>query len=69
MRVHLAHLVHPTVGDKIYGPDESFFEEFLDHGWTRWLEQQLGFRRHLLSALELLELRMAGLDPPKTCYS
>lgn len=66
IRVHLAYLGHPVVGDKIYGADESFFVESLDHGWTPRLEEQLGFRRHLLSALEL---EMAGrhwrVEPPE----
>jgi 23S rRNA pseudouridine1911/1915/1917 synthase len=53
IRVHLAHLGHAVVGDKIYGPDESFFVESLEQGWTPRLEQGLGARRHLLSALEL----------------
>ena len=57
IRVHLSYFGHSVVGDKIYGPDESFFVEALDHGWTDRLEQQLGVRRHLLSALEL---RMPG---------
>ena len=53
IRVHLSWLGHPLVGDKIYGSDESFFVEFLEHGWTQRLEQGLESRRHLLSALKL----------------
>jgi 23S rRNA pseudouridine1911/1915/1917 synthase len=53
IRVHLAHIGHPIVGDKIYGGDESCFIEFLDHGWTERLQYQLESPRHLLSALEL----------------
>ena len=53
IRVHLAHVGHPVVGDKIYGADETYFLESIQHGWTQRLEQSLGFRRHLLSALEL----------------
>ena len=53
IRVHLSYLGHPVVGDKIYGSDESFFVEALDHGWTERLERQLGVRRHLLSAVRL----------------
>ena len=53
IRVHLGYLGHPVVGDKIYGSDESFFVEFLDHGWTPRLEKGLGARRHLLSAVEM----------------
>lgn len=53
IRVHLAHLGHPLVGDKIYGPDETCFLEFLDHGWTPRLESCLLRRRHLLSAVKM----------------
>lgn len=53
IRVHLSYFGHSVVGDKIYGPDESFFVEALEHGWTERLEQQLGVRRHLLSAVEI----------------
>ncbi len=53
IRVHLSYLGHPVVGDKIYGSDESFFVEHLDHGWTDRLERQLGVCRHLLSAVRL----------------
>jgi 23S rRNA pseudouridine1911/1915/1917 synthase len=56
IRVHLAHLGHPIVGDKIYGGDESCFVEALDHGWTPRLDKVLGARRHLLSATELAVL-------------
>ncbi len=34
IRVHLAHTGHPVVGDKIYGPDEGCYLEFIDTGWT-----------------------------------
>ena len=53
IRVHLAHIGHPIVGDKIYGDDETCFIEFLDHGWTERLQQKLEAPRQLLSALEL----------------
>ncbi|MBT9582840.1 RluA family pseudouridine synthase [bacterium] len=54
IRVHLAHLGHPLVGDKIYGADEGLFLEFLENGWTDHLERGLaGVRRQMLSALEL----------------
>jgi len=53
IRVHLAYLGHPLVGDKIYGPDETCFLEFLDRGWTPRLESALLCRRHLLSAVKL----------------
>ena len=41
IRVHLAHRGHPIVGDKIYGPDEQCYLEFIQTGWTRALETRL----------------------------
>lgn len=34
IRVHAAWLGHAIAGDKIYGPDETLFLDFLEHGWT-----------------------------------
>lgn len=55
IRVHLASLGHPIVGDKIYGPDEKLYLEFIETGWTPALEHQLLLPRHALhsSALEI----------------
>ena len=48
IRVHLAHLGHPVVGDKIYSGDGSAYLDFIARGWTPELEQRLHFPRHLL---------------------
>ncbi|HYJ04925.1 MAG TPA: RNA pseudouridine synthase [Chthoniobacterales bacterium] len=55
IRVHLASLGHPIVGDKIYGPDEKLYLEFIETGWTPKLERQLLLPRHALhsAALEI----------------
>ncbi len=55
IRVHLASLGHPIVGDKIYGPDERLYLEFIETGWTPELERQLLLPRHALhsAALEI----------------
>lgn len=53
IRVHLAHIGHAVVGDKLYGADESLFLEMLDNGWNERLAQALESPRHLLSALEM----------------
>jgi 23S rRNA pseudouridine1911/1915/1917 synthase len=53
LRVHLAHLGHPVVGDKIYGPDPNLYLKFIAEGWTPEHEGVLGLPRHALHAHEL----------------
>jgi 23S rRNA pseudouridine1911/1915/1917 synthase len=55
IRVHAASLGHPIIGDKIYGPDERLYLEFIETGWTAKLERQLLLPRHALhsAALEI----------------
>jgi 23S rRNA pseudouridine1911/1915/1917 synthase len=55
IRVHLTSLGHPIVGDKIYGPDEKLYLEFIETGWTQQLEHRLLLPRHALhsAALEI----------------
>jgi 23S rRNA pseudouridine1911/1915/1917 synthase len=66
IRVHLASLGHPIVGDKIYGPDESLYLEFIETGWTPNLERQLLLPRHALhsAALEIEGERWISALPP-----
>ena len=54
IRVHLAHSGYPVVGDKIYGPDEGCYLEFIETGWTTSLAQRLLLPRHALHASNLL---------------
>jgi 23S rRNA pseudouridine1911/1915/1917 synthase len=53
IRVHLASLGHPVVGDKIYGPNEQLYLEFIETGWTPNLERQLLLPRHALHSTKL----------------
>ena len=52
IRVHAEWLGHTIVGDKIYGPDESLYIEFIEKGWTDRLEQALPLRRQALHCSE-----------------
>ena len=53
IRVHLASLGHAIVGDKIYGPDERLYLDFIATGWTDELERQLLLQRHALHSARL----------------
>jgi 23S rRNA pseudouridine1911/1915/1917 synthase len=53
IRVHLASLGYPIVGDKIYGPDERLYLEFIQTGWTPKLDRQLLLPRHALHSNKL----------------
>jgi 23S rRNA pseudouridine1911/1915/1917 synthase len=53
LRVHLAHIGHPVIGDKIYGPDGNLYLKFIAEGWTEEHQRVLGLPRHALHAHEL----------------
>jgi 23S rRNA pseudouridine1911/1915/1917 synthase len=53
IRVHAAELGHPLLGDKLYGPDQLLFLEFIRDGFTPRLAEQLTLPRHALHALEM----------------
>ncbi|MBV9464039.1 MAG: RNA pseudouridine synthase [Verrucomicrobiae bacterium] len=50
IRVHLASIGHPIVGDKIYGADERLFLRFIENGVTPDLLGQLLLENHALHA-------------------
>lgn len=60
IRVHLASTGHPIVGDKIYGPDEQCYLEFIETSWTPALQQRLLLPRHALHSARLF-LQDSGL--------
>ncbi len=53
IRVHLAHLGHAIVGDKIYGPNEKLYLRFIESGWTDELAAALLLPRHALHSARL----------------
>jgi 23S rRNA pseudouridine1911/1915/1917 synthase len=61
IRVHLAHLGFPIVGDKIYGPDEGNYLEFIETGWTPRLAESLLLDRQALHSTRL-SVESLGLD-------
>lgn len=53
IRVHSAHAGHPIVGDKLYGPDERCYLDFIETGWTPGLAARLLLDRQALHAAML----------------
>lgn len=53
IRAHAQWLGHPVVGDKIYGPDERLYLEFIDHGFTERLRAKLLLPRQALHCAEI----------------
>ena len=59
LRVHLAWLGHPIVGDKVYGPDETLYLQFIKEGVTEEMLHRLLLPRHALHA-ERVAFRSPG---------
>ncbi len=53
IRVHAQHLNHPVAGDKLYGPDETYFLDFIESGWTEALAAALPLNRQALHAFQM----------------
>lgn len=53
IRVHLAWLGLPLVGDKLYGSDPRLYLEFIRTGWTPALKERLLTPRQMLHATRL----------------
>ncbi|MEI8294251.1 MAG: RluA family pseudouridine synthase [bacterium] len=63
IRVHAAHAGHHVVGDKIYGPSEDCYLEFIETGWTPMLQKRLLMSRHALHSAGLgIEWRNGWLE-------
>ncbi len=60
IRVHLSYAGFPILGDKLYGPDERCYLEFIETGWTSALAARLLLPRHALHST-VLRLPDAGL--------
>jgi 23S rRNA pseudouridine1911/1915/1917 synthase len=61
IRAHAQWLGHAIVGDKIYGPDDRLYLEFIDTGWTTALAEKLLLSRQALHCAQI-DLRAAGVD-------
>lgn len=61
IRAHAQWLGHSLAGDKVYGPDDRCYLDFLDNGWTPALEEKLLLPRQALHCAEI-DLRKAGLE-------
>jgi len=60
IRAHAQWLGHWLVGDKIYGPDERCYLDFIDKGWSADLAAKLLLPRQALHCAEI-DFRAAGL--------
>jgi 23S rRNA pseudouridine1911/1915/1917 synthase len=50
IRIHLSHIGHPIVGDKIYGEDENFYLDFVQRELTPDQKSRLITENHCLHA-------------------
>ena len=53
IRAHAHWMGHPMVGDKIYGPDERLYLEFIDDGWSESMAKKLLLPRQALHCAEI----------------
>jgi 23S rRNA pseudouridine1911/1915/1917 synthase len=53
IRIHLGHIGHPILGDKIYGGNEKFYLDFIKNQLTPEQKEQLVLTNHGLHAREV----------------
>jgi 23S rRNA pseudouridine1911/1915/1917 synthase len=53
IRIHLAHIGHPIVGDKLYGGDEDLYMALVENRLTEEQRQRLILPNHALHAREV----------------
>ena len=53
IRIHLAHIGHPIVGDKLYGGDEDLYLALVENRLTDEQWQRLILRNHALHAMRV----------------
>ena len=54
IRVHAEWLDHKVLGDKIYGPDETLYLDFIENGWTERLARELPLKRQALHCYQYI---------------
>ncbi len=62
IRAHARWLGHSLVGDKIYGPDDRLYLDFIDHGWNEAMAAKLLLPRQ---ALHCAEIDLTGAGAPE----
>ncbi len=62
IRIHLAHLGHPIVGDKLYGGDPDLYLALVEHRLTEEQRGRLMLPKHALACRQLeISLAWTGL--------
>lgn len=73
IRIHLAHIGHPIVGDKIYGGDENLYLAFVRDELTALDRERLETENHCLHASQIsyfhLGVRFSFYCPPERWFA
>ena len=68
IRIHLAHIGHPVVGDKIYGEDENYYLDFIEGRLTAAQRDRLITENHCLHAAHVA-FELIGVNRSYYCAS